>query len=286
MNALDFTFSDLISGYVTSYDAGSRVIELITTDRRPYRASFNANTYARQTQNLNEGWIDCGGKLDALLVPGQLVFLYGTFFPEAEISFEINYIVFAAEPNEDYRYLEPGWWVTQIDSIASSYLKWQFGFPGQTIDYKNYRTLINLSGAKQEHDYLQETDTISRMVYGMASAYMLTGKDEYLEAAEKGSDYLRDKMRFVDSDTGMIYWYHGMKVSSGGRNRSCLYPSSVMTMTPFLPTSRFMPLLAPHRPTVSPAIRGFLTMPRRRLTCLRSTTGTRRKVVTTPISTL
>jgi mannose/cellobiose epimerase-like protein (N-acyl-D-glucosamine 2-epimerase family) len=60
------------------------------------------------------------------------------------------------------------------------------------------------------------------MVYGMASAYLLTGKDEYLEAAEKGTDYLRDKMRFVDSDTGMIYWYHGMRVEAGGQEQKLL----------------------------------------------------------------
>lgn len=60
------------------------------------------------------------------------------------------------------------------------------------------------------------------MVYGMASAYMLTGKDEYLEAAEKGTDYLRDKMRFVDTDTGMIYWYHGQKVGAGGQEQKLL----------------------------------------------------------------
>jgi mannose/cellobiose epimerase-like protein (N-acyl-D-glucosamine 2-epimerase family) len=222
MNAFDFTFSDLISGYVTGYDPAAKVIDLVTSDNRSYRAQFSPNTYARQTQNLNEGWMDCGGKLEALLVPGQLVFLYGTYFPEETIKFEINYIVFAAEPEADYRYTEPGWWVTQIDSIAASYLKWQFDYPRQQIDYKNYRTLINLSGGKQEHDYLQETDTISRMVYGMASAYMLTGKDEYLEAAEKGSDYLRDKMRFVDQDTGMIYWYHGIKVGASGQEQKLL----------------------------------------------------------------
>lgn len=222
MNAFDFTFSDLISGYVTGYDPAAKVIDLVTSDNRAYRAQFSPNTYARQTQNLNEGWMDCGGKLEALLVPGQLVFLYGTYFPEETIKFEINYIVFAAEPGADYRYTEPGWWVTQIDSIAASYLKWQFDYPRQQIDYKNYRTLINLSGGKQEHDYLQETDTISRMVYGMASAYMLTGKDEYLEAAEKGSDYLRDKMRFVDQDTGMIYWYHGIKVGASGQEQKLL----------------------------------------------------------------
>ena len=222
MNALDFTFSDLISGYVTGYDPANKIIDLKTSDGRDYRAQFTANTYARQTQNLNEGWIDCGGKLDALLVPGQLLFLYGTYFPEQDVKFEINYIVFAAEPGADFRYTEPGWWTTQVDSIAASYLKWQFDYPRQTIDYKNYRTLINLSGGKQEQDYLQETDTISRMVYGMASAYMLTGKDEYLEAAEKGTEYLRDKMRFVDQDTGMIYWYHGMKIGEGGQEQKLL----------------------------------------------------------------
>jgi len=222
MNAFDFTFSDLISGYVTSYDSGTKTIDLRTSDGRTYQARFSANTYARQTQNLNEGWIDCGDKLDELLVPGQLVFLYGTYFPEGLVKFEINYLVFAANPGADYRYTEPGWWSTQIDSIASSYLKWQFDYPRQQIDYKNYRTLINLSGGKQEQDYLQETDTISRMVYGMASAYMLTGKDEYLEAAEKGTDYLRDKMRFVDQDTGMIYWYHGIKVGGEGQEQKLL----------------------------------------------------------------
>lgn len=222
MNNLDFSFSDLISGYVTNYNATERIIELSTSDGRPYRAQLTGNTYAKQTQNLKEGWLDRGGQLDSLLVAGQMVFLYGTFFPESEVNFEINYIVFAGDNKEDLRYNEKGWWIEQIDSIAASYIKWQFNAPSDEIDYKNYRTLISLTGGKKDTDYLQETDTISRMVYGMASAYMLTGKDEYLEAAEKGTDYLRDKMRFVDTDTGMIYWYHGLKVSAGGQEQKLL----------------------------------------------------------------
>ena len=222
MNSLNFTFSDLISGYVTSYDGDARVIDLTTSDDRAYRAKLTANTYAKQTQNLDEGWQDRGGSLDQLLVPGQMVFLYGTFFPEAQISFEVNYIVFAGETKQSLRYEEQGWWIRQIDSIAASYIKWQFNAPAEPIDYHKYRTLISLTGGKKDDDYLQETDTISRMVYGMASAYMLTGKDEFLEAAEKGTDYLRDKMRFVDTDTDMIYWYHGQKVSHGGQEQKLL----------------------------------------------------------------
>lgn len=222
MNSLDFSFSDLISGYVRSYDATARVIELETSDGRLYQAFLTANTYAKQTQNLEEGWLDRGGQLGDLLVPGQMVFLYGTFFPEDTVSFEVNFIVFSGDSKDDHRYAEPGWWIRQIDSIATSYIKWQFNAPADPIDYSHYRTLISLTGGKKDEDYLQETDTISRMVYGMASAYMLTGKDEFLEAAEKGTDYLRDKMRFVDTDTGLIYWYHGQKVGAGGQEQKLL----------------------------------------------------------------
>lgn len=222
MNSIDFTFSDLISGYVTSYDHTNKIIDLKTSDGRPFQAHLTDNTYTKQTRNLHEGWLDRGGQLEQLLVPGQLLFLYGTFFPEESVSFEVNFIVFAAEKESDYRYTESRWWVDQIDSIATCYLKWQFGFPEQEIDYTNYRTLINLTGGKSQADYTQETDTISRMVYGMASAYMLTGKDEFLDAAEKGTEYLRDKMRFVDSDTGLIYWYHGLRVSAGGQEQKLL----------------------------------------------------------------
>ena len=99
----------------------------------------------------------------------------------------------------------------QITSIANSYLKWQFNYPAEPIDYHKYRTMLHLAGSKQG-DYLQETDTISRMVYGFASAYMLTGNDAFLEGAEKGTEYLRDHLRFFDRDENLVYWYHGLKV--------------------------------------------------------------------------
>jgi mannose/cellobiose epimerase-like protein (N-acyl-D-glucosamine 2-epimerase family) len=223
MNDLSFTFSDLISGYVISYDASNKLIGIETSDARHYEAKLTGNTYAKQTQNLGEGWLDRSGDLQKLLVPGQMVFVYGTFFPEDKIKFEANYIIFAGDAKDEYRYAdEQGWWVNQIDQIASSYCKWQFNAPETAIDYHNYRTLISLTGEKKHEDYLQETDTISRMVYGMACAYMLTGKELYLEAAEKGTEYLRDKMRFTDTDTGLIYWYHGQKVSSGGEEQKLL----------------------------------------------------------------
>lgn len=223
MNDLNFTFSDLISGYVTSFDESSKLVSLKTSDGRTYEAKLTSNTYAKQTQNLGEGWPDRTEGLHKLLVPGQMVFIYGTFFPEDKIKFEANYLIFAGDDKDQYRYAdEQGWWIKQIDEIAALYCKWQFNAPEQTIDYHNYRTVISLTGGKKNEDYLQETDTISRMVYGMACAYMLTGKELYLEAAEKGTEYLRDKMRFTDTDTGLIYWYHGQKIGVTGEEQKLL----------------------------------------------------------------
>jgi len=223
MNELNFTFSDLISGYVTQYDEGTKTVGIQTSDGRAYEGKLTGNTYAKQTQNLGEGWPDRTSDLKRLLVPGQMIFAYGTFFPENKVKFEINYIIFAGDKKDEYRYAdEQGWWINQIDQIAASYCKWQFNAPEQPIDYANYRTIINLTGGKKDSDYLQETDTISRMVYGMACAYMLTGKDLYLDAAEKGTEYLREKMKFTDTDTGLIYWYHGQKVSGGGEEQKLL----------------------------------------------------------------
>jgi mannose/cellobiose epimerase-like protein (N-acyl-D-glucosamine 2-epimerase family) len=77
---------------------------------------------------------------------------------------------------------------------------------------------VALTG-EQKGDFRQETDTISRLVYGFASAFMLTGEDRFLEAAEKGTQYLRDHMRFYDVDENIIYWYHGIDLKGGREHK-------------------------------------------------------------------
>lgn len=212
---IDFTFSDTIAGYITDFNLKDRSFKLKTSDDREFKAYLTNNCFARYARNLNEGYQDATGDLNHLLaLPRQMVFVYGTFYPgesEAQSRFEAQWMVFPGKGPGKYRHEEPDWWVNQIDSIAHSYLKWQFNHPEETIDYKKYRTMLHLGGAKKG-DYLQETDTISRLVYGFASAYLLTGKDEYLEGAEKGTQYLRDHMRFYDKDEDIVYWYHGVKV--------------------------------------------------------------------------
>lgn len=212
---IDFTFSDTIAGYVTDFNMAKRTCVIKTSDGRLFRIALSDNCYARYVQNLGEGYQDATGDINKLLsLPRQPLFAYGTYYPgkaPEERVFQAQWLVFPARGPGRYRHEEPDWWIRQIDAIGTSYLKWQFEYPDAEINYRDYRTILHLGGSKKG-DYLQETDTISRLVYGFASAYMLTGKDEFLEAAEKGTEYLRNHMRFYDMDEDIVYWYHGIKM--------------------------------------------------------------------------
>jgi len=218
MNDLNFEFSDTIAGYVSSFDSAKRVFVMKTTDGREYSARLTATTYARGPRNLDEGYCDYTGKIDSMLVKGQYLHVIGIFYPEkAGVAFDAKVLIFQGEGVDKFRFEEPNWWINQSKSIADFYIKAQFGGP-EEIDYSKYRTMLSLAGERKA-DHRQETDTISRMVYGEASAFLLTGEDRFLEAAEKGTQYLRDHMRFYDVDENVIYWYHGIDVKHGREHK-------------------------------------------------------------------
>jgi mannose/cellobiose epimerase-like protein (N-acyl-D-glucosamine 2-epimerase family) len=210
---VDFTFSDTIAGYVSSYSSHESSFTLRTSDDREFTIYLNSNTFARYSYNLPESYQDATGDMPKLLaLPRQFVYAYGTFYPSGETGrFEAQWLVFPGHGPGVYRHEEPDWWINQSRSIGNAYLKWQFNHPTDEINYRNYRTMLHLAGAKKG-DHLQETDTISRMIYGLSTAYMMTGDEQFLEASEKGTQYLRDHMRFYDQDEDVVYWYHGIRI--------------------------------------------------------------------------
>jgi len=211
MKSLRFEFSDTIAGYVQSFDKAAETFELKTSDGRLFAVKFGANLYARLLRNLGEPYYDCTAQIAELLKQGQFLFVYGVYYPQGDDPvFEAKVIDFPGKKVGSYRFEEQNWWVKQSESIADFFVKNQFGGE-ENIDYRNYRTSLALTGM-QTGDFRQETDTISRLVYGFASAFMMTGKDVFLEAAEKGTQYLRDHMRFYDVDENIVYWYHGIEV--------------------------------------------------------------------------
>ncbi len=208
----EFSVSDTIAGYVTNFDKEERVFGLKTSDGREFSVRMKDTTYAKILRNLGEPYLDCTGQLNDLLQPGRFLYVYGTFYPEGDdVAFEAHEMNFPGRKLDKFRFEEPDWWGKQAANIADFFIKAQFG-DEKNIDYKKYRTLITLEG-EQTGTIRQETDTISRLVYGFASAFMLTGEDRFLEAAEKGTTYLREHMRFYDVDENVVYWYHGIDLT-------------------------------------------------------------------------
>ncbi len=175
-NQVTSPFSDLVAGYVTGYDAAARTIDLAVGDGRPYRVTLTAATSAEFTRNLGDPYADASGRLTELLVPGRHLFAHGVFYPEnGANAFEAQRLLFSGQDCDGYFFEQPDWWVRQLKELATFYRQAQFG-SAKRPDYGVYRTMLRLSGHKADGGR-QETDTISRLVYGMASAYMVTGDD-------------------------------------------------------------------------------------------------------------
>ena len=190
---MHFTFSDLIAGSVVAYRADEDTFTLRTIDGRDFDVALTSQTFAEVVRNLGEGYLDATGSMRDMLDRGRMLYAYGIFYPEGGgATFEAKHIVFVGRTSHDFAFERPDWWVDQIREVADFYIRAQF--PEGNIDYTEYRTRLNLEGEKLPGTR-QETDTISRMVYGMASAYLLTGEDRFLEAAERGTEIVVGRHR-------------------------------------------------------------------------------------------
>ncbi|MFM9110336.1 MAG: hypothetical protein ACKOPN_07055 [Prochlorococcaceae cyanobacterium] len=120
-----------------------------------------------------------------------------------------------------YHFEHTFWWVDQLKIMAKRWLDNLFGdkVSCSADDYSAaYRTLINIQGqtVEQEGD-LQEMATLSRLIYGFATAYHLTGEDRFLHAASAGVSYQREAFRSISADGRFCFWLHARRRDREGR---------------------------------------------------------------------
>ena len=222
VDKIDFTFSDTIAGYVTAFDEDDDSFGIRTSDGRIFKVSLTVNTFASGVRNFGEDYVDMTGSMRDMLEPERFLFAYGIFYSEVGgHRFEAKQMIFPSTMRDEYVFERPDWWVNQARAVADFYLRGQF--PDGNYDWNNYRTKLSLSGTHTPDyvapDYRQETDTISRLVYGLASAYLLTGEDRFLDAAENGTEYLRAQHARGKRDEGVVFWYHGIDRSATGERK-------------------------------------------------------------------
>jgi anti-anti-sigma factor len=206
---MSFSFADTIAGYVTSFDGAAGSFGLRTSDGRVFDVALTDTMSAQLIRNLGEPYADATGQVRDMLVPGRYLFAYGVFYPEAgEHAFEAKQIVFVGRHTHDYTFEKSDWWVNQIRQMADFYMRAEF--PDGTPNWREYRVGVDMAGKKMGDR--QETDTISRLIYGLSTAYHMTGEDRYLEAAEAGVEYLREHLRDNVTSEGIVYWYHAIEI--------------------------------------------------------------------------
>jgi len=219
-NALDFTFSDLVAGYITGFDPSTDVVELNTSDGRQYTVALTGNTVGEMLRNVGEAYTDATTQLRGLMQPGRFVHAYGVFYPgePGGTAFEAKHVLLFGKAADEYRFEAQDWWLRQIRKIADFYLDAEFGPGATTFDFRAYRTDLSMLGTTTGSTR-QETDTISRLVYGLATTFLLSGQQKYLDAATAGARYMVDHLCCVDRTQQIAYWYHAITVQPDGTER-------------------------------------------------------------------
>ena len=209
-DAMAFSFADTIAGYVKRYDRNADAFTIETSDGREFTVGLTDTTNAQLVRNLGEPYADATAQMRDMLVPGRYMFTYGVFYPEggdARLRGQAADLPGRARPR--LRVREAGL-VGQADLADGRLLHDGRSSPTGEPNWREYRVGIDMTGNKIGDR--QETDTISRLIYGLSTAYHMTGEDRFLEAAEAGVEYLREHLRNVDSGEGVTYWYHAIEI--------------------------------------------------------------------------
>jgi mannose/cellobiose epimerase-like protein (N-acyl-D-glucosamine 2-epimerase family) len=103
---------------------------------------------------------------------------------------------------------ETHWWLAQITQMADRWLDHLFDAKrSYTInDFSQfYRTNLNITG-QETNDNVQESATLARLIYGLSSAYLLTGGERYFLAAKAAVAYQREAFRSLSHDGQYCFW--------------------------------------------------------------------------------
>ena len=127
-----------------------------------------------------------------------------------------------------YIFEETHWWISQTTQMADRILDHLFDARrSYTIDdfSEFYRTQLNIVGQEVD-DTTQECAVLSRLIYDLSSAYLLTGAERYFLAARAAVGYLRVAFRSLSHDGEYCFWAYGRRRNlQGERGEFLLFAS-------------------------------------------------------------
>ncbi len=179
-----------------------RNLDGLNRDRVPSPPNFNPNGGVAET-------------VRKYIQPDMLVIVQGiNLIHDEKKLFHARSITLMHYENGRYIFEESHWWLTQISRLADEWLDDLFGDRRtyQMDDFAEfYQTNLNIFGLPMQDNQIQECATLSRLIYGLSSAYLLTGNERYLLAAKAGVKYQRYTFRSLSHDGKSCFWSFGKR---------------------------------------------------------------------------
>lgn len=219
-----FTLNTTLTGKVVNENQTENEFVIKCRSGDEFIVSVGRETQFRFVQNLDdvnrdristpEGFSGTPQQLiDKYIQPNQLVTLQGIYQENGEKKrFDARIVNLLQSADGKFLFEETHWWLTQISRFADTWLGYLF--PNKQTyeidDFALYQTNLNIIGLPVD-DNIQECATLSRLIYGLSSAYLLTGCERYLSAARAGVHYQRETFRSLTHDGKHCFWAFGKR---------------------------------------------------------------------------
>jgi len=219
-----FTLNTTLTGKVVNENQTENEFVIKCRSGDEFIVSVGRETQFRFVQNLDdvnrdristpEGFSGTPQQLiDKYIQPNQLVTLQGIYQENGDKKrFDARIVNLLQSADGKFLFEETHWWLTQISRFADTWLGYLF--PNKQTyeidDFAFYQTNLNIIGLPVD-DNIQECATLSRLIYGLSSAYLLTGCERYLSAARAGVHYQRETFRSLTHDGKHCFWAFGKR---------------------------------------------------------------------------
>ena len=205
-----------LTGYVTHIDVDKGSFKLKCRSENEFEIYIGPKTgvdVIKNLDNINRDRCPTAGGYDSsqpsqvvkkYIRLGRLVIAEGILQKDHDQERIDARTIHLLQNNEgDYLFENPHWWLSQISRMSDVWLNTLFG-QTQTYEFSNYHTNLDILGIPTKSS--QECATLSRLIYGLSSAYLLTGDQRYVDAARAGVIYQREYFRSISHDGQYVFW--------------------------------------------------------------------------------
>ncbi len=179
--------------------------------RDPEKTSVERTIGSRSNEKDQTLW-DAKRQLLKYLKPDLMVCIQGMCSKHAEATdYSARRVVLMHSEPGKYGWEDTHWWLQQINTLFEQWLDMLFQTRREFTENdfaEFYRTNLDLLGGTTG-DFTQECATMSRFLYGLSSAYLLTGNERSLSAARACAHYLINAFSSSSHDGEYVFWKFG-----------------------------------------------------------------------------